>query len=38
MKVKEVYETPIVEVLELLLEDSIANSGAINYEDIWGGL
>lgn len=35
VKQKEVYIAPIIEIVELVLEDSIANSGASLWEDIW---
>jgi hypothetical protein len=35
---KEIYEKPEIEIIEFVLEESIAeSSGALWYETIWGG-
>lgn len=35
MEKKELYEKPEIVVIEFVIEDSIASSGAINGEQFW---
>lgn len=32
---KKIYESPVITIVELDYENSIASSGSVNYEFIW---